>query len=223
MNNKMEDIIEIRRCQCCYPIDRDEVKYQTDIIATGCVWRESIELEYTLQESPVTGNTYVIMLKQPVSFAINMDLWLFYECPLAFYNGYENESEVEQSKFCYGKITNLISRNDFGAIVEFKVNSILTLQEILATRPVKELPKFWTEFLMTFIDRNDFGFAEYGKYLDIGVSAQGDLGQSCLFTKIDNQYYICLVKEHSFSEERIFGGKYLLPKIIQERIAKKLL
>ncbi|OQP60436.1 hypothetical protein A3860_33470 [Niastella vici] len=109
-----ETEIEIRHCSLCRPIERNEEKYQTNIIATSCIWRENLEVDYTLQMSPSVAQTYIVVLNQPVKFHLNMSLWLFYDCPTAYYNGYENEAEIEQAKFCFGQITNLVSYNELG-------------------------------------------------------------------------------------------------------------
>ena len=63
----MQEEIEIRNCSICKPIDRDEQKYQTDIIATSCKWLENLKGD-ALQSNPETGKTYHVILKQPVVF-----------------------------------------------------------------------------------------------------------------------------------------------------------
>jgi len=214
----MQEEIEIRHCSICQPIDRDETKYQTDIIATSCIWRESLDVNHSLQESPITGQTYFVTLNQPVKFRLNMDLWLYYDCPLVSLNGYETEHEVEQSKFCYGKIISIISYNELGATVEFTIKNTLTFQEILTGRPVKQLPGFWTDFYLYFIEREEYSLLQFGKYFQVSVSAQGDVGLSCILTKIDNQYYICKMYHWSISENYTFGGKYILPEIVREKV-----
>lgn len=217
----MQEEIEIRNCVCCRPINRDETKYQTDIIATSCVWRENLEVDYTLQENPTIGQPYFVTLNQPVKFSLNMQLWLFYDCPLAFYNGYEKESEIERAAFCFGEITKIISYNELGATVEFTVSNILTLDDILKTKETKELPKSWSGFFIDFIERQDYSFKTFGKYYQLSVSAQSDLGQTCIFTAYKSEFLICLINEWSFSENYTFGGKYKLPEGIQKLILPK--
>lgn len=70
----MQEEIEIRHCSLCKPIDREETKYKTDIMATSCTWRESLDGNNSLQENPLTGQTYFVTLKPPVKFRLNMDL-----------------------------------------------------------------------------------------------------------------------------------------------------
>lgn len=210
--------IEIRHCSSCRPIERDEMKYQTDIIATSCVWRENLEVDYTLQQGPNVGKTYFVILNQPVKFNINLKLWLFYDSPLAYYNGYENEEQIELAKFCFGEITKIISYNELGATIEFTVIKTLTLNETLLTRKITELPKFWTDFFIGFLDRADYSVENFGKYYRLSVSAQGDLGQSCIFTNHENELFICMLNEWSFSENCTFGGKYKLPEKIKNKI-----
>ena len=137
--------IEIRHCASCRPIERDEAKYQTDIIATGCTWRANLTVDYALQNAPNVGQTYFVTLHQPVKFSLNMALWLFYDCPLAHYNGYETEAEIEAAKFCFGEITNIIARDELGATVEFIVTKTLAFQDILETKKATELPQFWRD------------------------------------------------------------------------------
>ena len=214
----MQEEIEIRHCSLCRPIDRDETKYQTDVMATSCIWRESVDADHNLKESPIIGQTYFVTLNQPVKFRLNMDLWLYYDCPLVFYNGYETEREVEQSKFCYGQLISIISHNELGATVEFTIKNTLTFQEILTARPVKELPGFWTDFYLYFIERDEYALTQFGKYFQLSVSAQGDVGLSCILTKFDNQYFICKINQWSFNENYTFGGKYILPEVVREKV-----
>lgn len=205
------ELIEIRNCSCCQPIDRDESKYQTDMIATSCIWRENLEVEYTLQQNPTIGETYFVTLNQPVTFFQDMELWLFYDCPLAFYNRYEKEEEIELANFCYGKISKILSYNELGATIKFTVFRKLSLKDILTLSPIREFPIRWTEFFIGFISRQDYSFERFGKYYKLSGTAQGDLGQSCIFTKHENDFIICMVSEWSFSENGTFGGKYKLP------------
>jgi hypothetical protein len=213
-----ETEIEIRHCSLCRPIERNEEKYQTNIIATSCIWRENLEVDYTLQMSPSVAQTYIVVLNQPVKFHLNMSLWLFYDCPTAYHNGYENEAEIEQAKFCFGQITNLVSYNELGATVHFSVLKTLTLQEALLELPAKEFPKFWMDFFIGFLDRNDYSYEVLGKYHILSVLAQGDLGQTCIFCKAGNEFFICLVNEWNFSEDGTFGGKYKLPEHIKNKL-----
>ena len=217
----MREEIEIRHCSLCKPIDRDETKYQTDVMATCCTWKESLDSNNSLQESPLTGQTYFVTLKPPVKFWLNMDLWLYYDCPLVSINGYETEQEVEQSKFCYGQINSIISHNELGAIVEFTIKDTRTFHEILATKPIKELPEFWTDFYIYSLKQDDYSLVEFGKFYQLSVTAaQGDIGLSCILTKIDNKFFICKMYHWSFHEEFTFGGKYILPEIIRKKIFK---
>jgi hypothetical protein len=217
----MREEIEIRHCSLCKPIDRDEAKYQTDVMATSCTWKESLDGNNSLQESPLTGQTYFVTLKPPVKFWLKMDLWLYYDCPLVSINGYETEQEVEQSKFCYGQINSIIRHNESGAIVEFTIKDTRTFQEILATKPIKELPEFWTDFYICSLKHDDYSLIELGKYYQLSVSAaQGDIGLSCIITKTNNKFFICKMYHWSFHEESTFGGKYILPEIIRGKIFK---
>lgn len=210
--------IEIKHCSICQPIDRDEKKYQTEIIATSCIWRENLEVDYTLQKNPIVGQTYFVTLNAPVKFFLNMELWLFYDCPLAFYNGYEKEEEIELANFCLGQITEIISYNELGATIEFTVIKALSFQDILNTIKITELPKFWTDFFIGFLNRLDYTFEKFGKYYKLSVSAQGDLGQNCIFTQHEDEYFICMLNEWSFSENGTFGGKYKLPDELKNRL-----
>jgi hypothetical protein len=215
----MQEEIEIRHCSLCKPVDRDEKKYQTDIMATSCAWRESLDGNNSLQESPLTGQTYFVTLKPPVKFRLNMDLWLYYDCPLVSINGYETEQEVEQSKFCYGQITSIIRYNESGATVEFTIKDTLTFQDILAKKPVKELPEFWTDFYLSSLKDDDYSLIKLGRYFQLSVSAaQEDIGLSCIITKIDNKFFICKMYHWSFHEESTFGGKYILPEFIRVKV-----
>jgi hypothetical protein len=210
--------IEIRHCSSCRPIDRDETKYHTDIIATSCIWRENLEVDYSLQQNPNIGQTYFVTLNQPVKFFLNMELWLFYDCPLAFYNGYEKEEEIELATFYYGQISKIISYNELGATIEFTVSKKTSFQDILKTRITEELPSFWTNFFIGFLDRQDYSFETFGKYYKLSVSAQGDLGQTCIFTEYENEFIICMFSEWNFSENGTYGGKYKLPEKIKKLI-----
>ncbi len=188
-------------------------------MATSCAWRESLDGNNSLQESPLTGQTYFVTLKPPVKFRLNMDLWLYYDCPLVSINGYETEQEVEQSKFCYGQITSIIRYNESGATVEFTIKDTLTFQDILAKKPVKELPEFWTDFYLSSLKDDDYSLIKLGRYFQLSVSAaQEDIGLSCIITKIDNKFFICKMYHWSFHEESTFGGKYILPEFIRVKV-----
>ena len=203
------------------PVNRDKIKYQTDIIATRCTWRESLEVEYTLQNTPETGQKYTITLHQPVKFSLNMHLWLFYDCPLAFYNGYEKEEEIEAARFCFGEITQVIYYDNSTANIEFTVKEILSFSDILKTKTLEDLPQFWADFYTGFIKRNDFSLEKFGKYYTFNVSAQSDLGQKCVIRKQWKEYVICFLNEWCFAENATYGGKYRVPENIKNLIKKR--
>jgi len=216
---QMVNEIEIVHCALCKPIDRDEVKYRTDIIATSCSWLESLDNNNSLRESPIIGQTYYVTLKPPVKFWLNMNFWLYYDSPSVSINGYETEQEVEQSKFCFGEITSIVGHNESGATIGFAIKETLTFHEILATKPLRELPEFWTEFYYDSLKEDNFSLMKFGKYIQLSVTdAQGDIGLQCIVTKVDNQYLICKMTHWSFHEEYTFGGKYILPKFIREKV-----
>jgi hypothetical protein len=75
----------------------------------------------TLQSNPIIGNTYFVTLNQPIDYLLHNDLWLFYDCPLAYYNGYENEREIEQANFCFGQVVKIISQHESATTIEFTV------------------------------------------------------------------------------------------------------
>ncbi len=215
----MQEEIEIINCKCCQPIDRNETKYQTDIIATSCFWRESLEIGEPLCQAPNVGETYYVTLKPPVKFSLNMKLWLFYDCPFAYDNCYEKEEEIDQAKFCYGQISKIVSYNKLGATVEFLTLRTLTLQDILKTKETKGLPNFWTDFFSSFIDENEYVFNTYGKYYQLSISAsEGDQGQTCIFTEYENELIICFLSEWCVLENSTYGGKYKLPDNIRKQI-----
>lgn len=214
----MQKEIEIRHCSICQPVSRDENKYQTDIIATSCFWRENLDVNYSLQEVPIQGQTYIVVLNQPVRFHLHMKLWLFYDCPLAEYNGYEKEEEIEAARFCFGQITKIITYDHFCATVEFTVKQTLSFQEIIETRTAKDLPESWSVFFTDFIKSNNYWLEQLGNYYVLGVSVQSDLGQICIITKSGDDYFICMLNEHCFSENATYGGKYKLPENIKTLI-----
>ena len=63
----MQEEIEIRNCKCCKPIDRDETKYQTDIIATSCIWRGNLEVGDVFRHIRVTKDKLVYLLNTKMS------------------------------------------------------------------------------------------------------------------------------------------------------------
>ncbi len=216
----MHEIIEIINNSQSQPIERDENKYHTEIIATSCIWRENLEVEYTLQQKPTIGETYFVTLNQPVRFFLNMELWLFYDCPLAYYNGYEKEEEIELANFCLGHITKIVSYNNLGATIEFKISKMQSYKELLKNREIVELPKFWSDFFINYIDANDFQFETIGKYYVLCAFSYGDFGQYCIVTEYENDYFICMLDEWKSSEKGIFGGKFKLPDELKNRLIK---
>ena len=212
----MQEEIEIRHCASCRPIERDEGKYRTDILANGCFWKESLEADHSLEEIPEPQKDYFVFLKQPVRFHLGMELWLYYDCPSAFYNGYESENEIEQAVFCLGKITGLLNRNDFGAMVVFNVSATISLKEIINSRQEADFPEFWNAFLKDFILRNDYTLEKFGSYYYLSVNAESDLGLTCLISMHKEKPYICMVNEWRFSENNTFGGKYIVPNDISK-------
>lgn len=210
--------IEIRNCACCQPAERDEAKYQTNIIATACTWHQDLDVTHSLKTSPVAGQVYIVVLKQPVKFSMAMEMWLCYDTPLVSINGYVKEEEVEQTTFCYGQVHSVISQTNESATVAFDVKQTMTLQELLRKNVQQELPLFWTEHLLYGIDKDDFWVRRYGSYLELSVSLHDDIGLSCILAKMEDAYFICRVNHWSFSEEYTFGGKFLLPDEIKKRI-----
>lgn len=197
--------------------DRDEINCKTDIIAPACYWKDSPELNY-MKKNPLVGETYLVEITAPVTLGINMDLWLFYDSPFAVFNGYDREEDVDRANFCYGEVTKMINHNEKAAIIEFTVKKINSYHDILRTKPVNELPEFWTAPFMKSINENRYGLLEAGKYWELSFSIQGSSGQSCVFTKVGDQHIIFKVNEYLLSEEYYFGGNYLLPDVIRNKI-----
>ena len=214
-----EEEIEIGNCSSCRPKDGDEEHYQTNIIATRRLWKENLETNYALEQPPNVGQAYFVFLNQPVKFSLNMKFWLFYDCPKAFYDGYEKEEEIEQARFCFGQITKIISYDKASATVEFTVLKTLTLQDILETKEIKELPEFLADDFIKSVKKDDYNFKPVGKYFELSISyAQGDIGQFCIFTEYENTYTICLFGEWASTGDWTFGGKYKLPESISKII-----
>lgn len=211
----MEEEIEIRNCLDCYPVDRDEMKYRTDIIATNCTWRENATVDYTLQERPLEGKTYLVMLHQPVKFRLHMDLWLFYNSPLAYYNGYENEGEMEEARFCFGEISRIIGYDHSSATIEFAVKQALSFEDIINTRASEELPAAWTNIFKGFIERGSAIPERFGNYYYLEVTVEGDVGLNCVIKKTAGDYFICMINEWCFFEDYTFGGRYIVPPVIR--------
>ncbi len=217
----MQEEIEIGDCSCCRPLKGEAAKYQTDIISTRSLWKEHVETNHALKQSPAVGHTYFVFLKQPVKCSLHTTRWLLYDSPKAFYDGYENEEEIEQAKFCYGQLTKIISYDDNGATVAFTILKTLTLKDILQTE-IKELPGFLADFFIRSVNEDDYALRTIGKYFQLSVShAQGDIGQFCIFTEHENTYTICLLGEWAFTEDWTFGGKYKLPETIIKLITTK--
>ena len=197
-------------------MDGEKEKYQTELITTRSFWKNNLESNYTLEQSPDVGQIYFVFLKRPVRISLNLKFWLYYDCPKAFYDGYEKQEEIEQAKFCFGEITKIISHDESGATVAFAVLETLTLQDILKTKEMKELPAFLAESFIQSINNDDYSLKAIGKYFQLNVSlAQGDIGQFCIFTDYENIPTICLFGEWAVTEDWVFGGKYKLPDRIK--------
>ncbi|HSC53271.1 MAG TPA: hypothetical protein VLC98_06625 [Phnomibacter sp.] len=215
----MQEEIKIGDCSSCRPLDGEETKYQTEIITTRFLWKENSDTNNALQQSPVAGRAYTVFLQQPVKFRLHMQFWLFYDCPKAFYDGYENEAEIEQARFCYGQLSKIISHNEAGATIEFTVIKTLTIQEVLDTLEMKELPGFLADTFIQAVNEDDYAFKSIGKYFQLSTSyAQGDMGQSCIFTQYKNTYTICLLSEWAFTQDWTLGVKYVLPESIRQAV-----
>jgi hypothetical protein len=214
----MPEVIEIKNCSDCNFIDRDEVKFGTDIIATNCTWRENETVDYTLQQQPVEGSTYLVVLHQPVRFSIKMQLWLFYDCPLAFYNGYERTGEIEQARFCFGEIMSLISQDDLSATVLFQVKQVVSLDNILSNRIACTLPRQWENTIKGCVETGKCYPEQFGDYYQLDLNFEGDLGLLCIVKKSGEDYFICLITEWCFLENFTYGGKYILPPFLHNRL-----
>lgn len=205
----------------CRPKKGEIEKYQTDIITTRNFWKTDLESNYTLEKSPNVGLRYYVFIKQPVKFRLNSQFWLFYDCPKAFYEGYENDAEIEMARFCYGQITKLHSYDDTGAIIDFTIIKTLSLQNIIQLKEIRELPDFLADIFLQSIIKEDYAFKVIGKYYQLSTSfAQGNIGQFCIFTRHENLYTICLLGEWSLRDEWTFGVKYKLPESISKLIMK---
>lgn len=208
----MNQQIEIVNCECCKPLSQSRDKYHTDIIATSCRWIESVETRHSLSAVPGEGKSYLVFLIPPVSFHLGMELWLLYDSPSTTINGYEKEEEIGLARFCYGRISDIISHDKSGAIIEFVVLNFLTYRDILRSRPSVELPAGWEEQFYIFIQRDDYVLQTIGDYHLLSISfAQGDIGQSCIITKHDDSFYICQLHEWCMAASGTFGGKFILP------------
>lgn len=210
-----EQEIKIGNYSDCRPKDGEEALYHTDIITTRYLWRESLESNYALSLVPVVGQAYFVFLSRPVKVSLNQQFWLFYDCPKAFYDGYETEEEIEQARFCFGQITKIVSYDNTGALIEFTVSKTLTLPDILETKETRKLPAFLADFFIQSVQDGDYALRAVGKYFQLSVSyAQGDIGQFCIFTEYENALTICLLGEWAFTGDWNFGGKYSLPESI---------
>ncbi|MBK8367065.1 MAG: hypothetical protein IPL10_06520 [Bacteroidetes bacterium] len=116
------------------------------------------------------------------------------------------------------QIISLIDKNEFGATVLVRVKNVLTFQDILKTRPPKELPKYWADFTFGHIGNREFSVSKFGKYYYTSINIQSDLGQNLVFTEYENQFYVCRVNEWSLCQNYNYGGKYILPNFLKDKI-----
>lgn len=215
----MHEIIQIGDCSIFNSLKGEENKYGTNIIARRTLWKDIENTNDALKQSPAIGHTFIVFLSRPVMFHLHMKTWLFYDCPKAFYDGYEKEDEINQARFCFGEVTKIISLDEKGATIAFTVLKSLTLSDILDSMEIKELPPFLSDFFIRSINEDDYVFTTIGKYFQLSSSyAQGDMGQFCIFTEYKNSYTICLLSEWAFSEEWLIGGHYKLPEEIVQLI-----
>lgn len=215
----MSDEIEIISNASRNPVERDELKFRTDIIATRCFWNEPLTGTNDIAQGPEAGQIYSVFLHQPIRFHLNMDLWLYYDPALSRFDGYETEEEVEKSRFCFGTIYSVIDQQKTGATVAFSIRETLSYRQIFARRQVIELPDFWTDFMLRSAANDELDLVKIGRYYQLNASiAQGDIGQSILFTGINGQYHICNIFVWNFDHECWFGGNFILPEVIREQI-----
>jgi hypothetical protein len=216
-----EEII-IGDCSSCRPLEGEIDSYKTEIIARRSLWKDNLETNYALEQSPYVGHTYYVFLKQPIRFRLYSKFWLIYQCPKVFYDGYEKEEEFEKTKFCYGQITKVNSYDKTGAAINFTVLKTKSLQDILETDEARDMPVFLADIFIQSLINKDYDLRIIGKYSQLSTSfAQGDIGHFCIYTQHEDVYTICLYGEWFLNEDWIFGVKYILPESVRKVIMIK--
>lgn len=193
-----------------------QLTIQTKVIAQSALFKETLEADCALENNPTVGQNYFVTVNRRSNLLVDMEICLFYEAPKVSFNGYENEEEIELASFCDGKILKIISQNELSVTFEFLVSKVTTFQDLLVTQKTEELLKYWTDYFMCFLERADYSLETFGKYYELIVSAEGDSGQSCIFTEYENEFIICILNEWNYTKNEIYGGKFPLPENIKK-------
>lgn len=186
-----------------------------EIIKTDCFWRE-IEAGSYLTHSPETGKTYFLTLKKSgriFDFHAGLHLPMVYLSPSAYFDGFQNEKDIRNTRLCRGEITKIINENEQDVTILFVVTSVLSLEEILAqfapTTPEPGLMDFFPRFANIYFTGHHFSVQKMGDYYLLTGHGQGDFGQTCIVGKSKNRMYACMVNKWSLKENIMYIGKLL--------------
>lgn len=222
----MDDFIEINNCNCCRIFDKDIKKFKTDIFLHRGFWHESFEVDYSLQTIPKEEQVYFVSLSGPLKIKIGEEIWIYYDCPSAYYNGYSSISDICKIRYCFGRINKLNNLTENRVTIEFEILKTITLGDTLVNCKSFELQKEWIDLLYGFANNYSFGMSfsveKIGEYFYVSCGSQGDLGQNLIIGKNDHELFACMVNQWSFHEDFIYGGKFKIPVQLKEIILDEI-
>jgi hypothetical protein len=194
------------------------------MIAHRGFWRENLDVDYTLQSIPFEEQVQFVTLSEPLQTALHNNIWIYYDLPLPYYNGYSCLDDIHGVRFCFGTIAKVIKLTDKNVTIEFKIIKTQTVGELASRQESSPFLKEWEDFFIGFANNHatgsEFSVQKFENYYYVSCGSQGDVGMNCIVSEVSGVYYAFMVNQWSFHEDFIFGGKFKTSKMFADLIVE---
>ncbi|MBN2662511.1 MAG: hypothetical protein JXR68_02575 [Bacteroidales bacterium] len=180
----MKGLIKLK-CETCENYEKER-NFETKncFLALDVFWKDIVNTEIYLQQIPQLFNYYTIDIVGPQNIDLEKNISVFYVDASAFYNGFENETEILSIRFCLCEVKKIVYKSEFKASLLIQIIKMRSLSDIFS------LDLSLNEGFCGMIEEKDQRYVEikdFNNYLIKGINFQGDVGVNYIISKNKNR------------------------------------
>ena len=193
----------------------NDLQLEGGVIALAGFWlRDSTTDSLHLLTIPEEKQTYYISFDRGPKITLGEAIWINYRPVLAYYNGFDTVEDIENVRFCFGTVEEIISTTENGTVIRFLTNSVLAFDNIIFNNASIPFPEEWegvyhhtacensNSSLISIIQIGHYWVASFGL-------GQGTYSQNIIIIKRGNKYYCPIVKDNYSSDyELVYCKNY---------------
>lgn len=193
-----------------------KARFGTDIICNPCFWRENLEVDYALNEIPLTGSSHYVVVYGPLTIQLFRRIWLFYEPALMLYNGPDSAEEVSGCRFCYGEVRDILETTEDEVLIQFVVEKTLSMEEMIYYAAQQPLPEETSVCLQEHIGWTTV--VQYGQYYYMEFNVCAGTGVRAIAVLDGDDMDIVMFNDWMVTGRFLSGGRYRVDDVLKTLI-----